>query len=294
MKKGVNKANKGNIKPVNNSKNTVNILQTKASPVITEVKGLSKADLGARTPTGIPGFDELVGGGFPTNSTILICGGPGCGKTIFCMQYLINGIMKFNESGLYVTFEQRREDLLKQAVQFGWDLEKLEKSGKLKIIAMPVDKISKTIIEDIKKIVKENKIKRLVFDSLSTLIINAPIYTSPNELAVQDVVGENIVFSPPIIGDYIVKRFVYNFIEQLRDLDCTSLLISEASQNGEYISRDTLSEFACDGIVLISFESMGGAYSRSLIVRKMRSTKNNEDVHPVEISDKGIIVHKIE
>lgn len=278
-------------KVVNKNSNVKVVAKPIVSPV---VKPVVKFDSRGRTATGIPGFDELVEGGFPQDSSVLICGGPGCGKTIFCMQYLINGVTQFNENGLYVTFEQRKEDLFKQAKRFGWDLEGLEKKGKLKIIAMPVEEITKDTMKDIQKIVKANNIKRLVVDSLSTLVINAPIYTTPNELAVQDVVGGNIVFSPPIIGDYIVKRFVYGFIESLRDLNCTSLLISEASQNGEYISRDTLSEFACDGIVLISFESMGGAYSRSLIVRKMRSTKNNEDVHPVEISQKGIIVHKIE
>ena len=248
----------------------------------------------SRVSTGIPGFDELVEGGFPNRASILICGGPGTGKTIFCMEYLVNGALKMNENGLYVSFEQRKEAIFDQASQFGWDLGSLEKSGKLYVMSIPVNKITKKTMSEIQKFVKEKKIKRLVVDSLSTLVINAPIYTTPNELAVQDVVGENIVFSPPIIGDYIVKRFVYDFIEQLRDLDATSLLISEASQSGEYITRDTLSEFACDGIVLISFESMGGAYSRSLVVRKMRETKNDEDVHPVEISKEGMIVHKIE
>jgi len=247
-----------------------------------------------RVPTGIPGFDELCEGGFPKNSSILICGGPGTGKTIFCMQFLWNGALKFNEKGLYVTFEQRAESLKEQASQFGWDMDNLEKQGKIKIISVPVEKITREIIKDIREIVKKENIKRLVIDSLSTLVVNAPIYTMPSELAVRDVVGENIIFSPPIIGDYIVKRFVYSFIEELRKMDCTSLLISEASQSGEYITRDTLSEFVCDGIVLITFESLGGEFSRSLIIRKMRETKNDEDVHPVEISKNGIIVHKID
>jgi KaiC/GvpD/RAD55 family RecA-like ATPase len=210
------------------------------------------------------------------------------------MQYLISGATKFNEKGLYVTFEQRADALKGQASQFGWDIEGLEKSGKIKIMAVSIEKLTKDTIKEIQNIVKKEGITRLVIDSLSTLVINAPIYTTPSELAVEDVVGQNIVFSPPVIGDYVVKKFVYGFIEQLRNLDCTTLLISEASQDGEYISRDTLSEFVCDGVVLISFESMGGAYSRSLIVKKMRQTKNDEDVHPVEISNKGMIIHKIE
>ena len=93
-------------------------------------------------------------------------------------------------------------------------LNELEKKGKLFVMSIPVNKITKKTMSEIQKFVKDKKIKRLVIDSLSTLVINAPIYTTPNELAVQDVVGENIVFSPPIIGDYIVKRFVYDFIEQ--------------------------------------------------------------------------------
>lgn len=267
------------------AQNTANI---KATPKANFVKK------GNRVASGIPGFDELVEGGFPNRSSVLICGGPGTGKTIFCLQHLINGVTMFNEKGLYVTFEQEADALRDQARQFGWDLDKLEREGKLQIMSVSVDKMTRDIIKKIQDIVKKQGIKRLVIDSLSTLVVNAPIYTTPSELAIKDVVGDNIVFSPPIIGDYIVKRFIYTFIDSLRELDCTTLLISEAAQSGDYITRDTLSEFVCDGVVLITFESMGGAYSRSLIVRKMRQTKNDDDVHPVEISQKGIVVHKIE
>lgn len=246
-----------------------------------------------RVATGIKGFDKLVQGGFPKNSSILVCGGPGTGKTIFGMEFIVNGIKKSNERGLYVTFEQKAEALRGQASQFGWNLESLEKSGKLKVMALPVDKLTRETIKEIREIVKKEKIKRLVIDSLSTLVINAPIYTTPSELSVKEVVGESTIFSPPIIGDYIVKRFVYGFIDQLKELDCTSVLISEANLTGEYISRDTLSEFVCDGVVVISFESLGGEFSRSLIVRKMRHTKNDEDIHPMEIGKSGIVIHEV-
>ena len=262
-----------------------------------EKKEVSPSDsnkASSRVPTGIQGFDKLVEGGFPKNTSILICGGPGTGKTIFALSYLINGATDFNEKGLYVTFEQKADALREQGKQFGWNIADLEKKGNLSVMDIPVDKISREVIDSIKTLVKKHGIKRLVVDSLSTLVINAPIYTTPSELSVKDVVGGNIVFSPPIIGDYIAKRFIYTFIDELRDLDCTTLLISEASNGGEYITRDTLSEFVCDGVVLITFESMGGAYSRSLIVRKMRATKNDEDVHPVEINKAGMVVHTLE
>jgi len=258
-------------------------------PIIKKIKPVGK-----RSQTGIAGFDPLVQGGFPLGSSILIAGGPGTGKSIFSLQYLISGATKYKEKGLYVSFEQTTRAIKNQASQFGWNISSLEKSGMLTIKSIPTSKMTKETMKEIHEFVKANKIKRLVIDSLSTIVVNAPIYTVPSELSVEDVVGENVVFSPPIIGDYVVKRFIYNFIESLRYLDCTSLLISEAGKDGEFITRDTLSEFVCDGVILITFESMGGAFSRSLIVRKMRHTKNDEDVHPVEISNKGIIVHKIE
>jgi len=252
------------------------------------------ANLKNRVPTGIPGFDALVQGGFPKSSSVLVAGGPGTGKSIFCLEYLIKGATKFKEKGLYITFEQRAEELRNQAKQFGWNLEDLEKKGWIKIISVPVEKITPKTITEIQTFVKRHQIKRLVIDSLSTLVINAPIHAPSSGLSVQDVVGDNIIFSPPIIGDFFVQKFLYAFIEKLRDLDCTTLLIAESDQSGKNITRDTLSEFACDGVVLITFESLGGDYSRSLTVRKMRGTKNNEDVHPVEISKSGIVVHKIE
>lgn len=75
--------------------------------------------------------------------------------------------------------------------------------------------------------------------------------------------------------------------------DVTALLISQAADN-KSIMLDSVSEFVCDGIIRIMYESLGGAYSRSLSVRKMRQVKNEEDVHPLEISDQGLIVHSME
>jgi len=246
-----------------------------------------------RSQTSIPGFDELVEGGLPKGASILVCGGPGTGKTIFSQQYLINGATKHNEKGLFISFEQRENDIKNQAKQFGWNIEELEKKGLIKIISIPVHKITSKTINEIKNIIKKEKIKRLVIDSLSTLIINAPIYAKSSNLSMEDVIGENVMFSPPIIGNYLVQKFLYSFIDQLKDLtECTTLLIGEADQTGKNISRDTLSEFACDGIVLINFESLGGEFSRSLIIRKMRQTKNNDDVHPLEISSNGLIIHR--
>ena len=247
-----------------------------------------------RIATGIPGFDELVEGGFPTGSSVLLAGGPGTGKTIFAMQYLVSGAAK-GEKGLYVSFEQQASALCSQASQFGWDLAKLEKSGKLKLMCVPAKNISRKTIEEIRETVKKLGIQRLVLDSLSTLIVNAPIYSQVSDIALKDLLHESTVLSPPILGEYMVSKFLYGFIDELRELNgCTSLLIAEEPQEQKGMSKDTLGEHVCDGVIFINYESLGGDYSRSMIVRKMRETKNNDDVHPVEIGKKGIVVHSIE
>jgi KaiC/GvpD/RAD55 family RecA-like ATPase len=247
-----------------------------------------------RIQTGIKGFDDLVEGGFPESATIVVTGGPGSGKTIFGVEYIYNGATKFNEKGLYVTFEEKREQLLEQAKRFGWDLDSLEKKKKLEILPIPSNKINAKTIELIKSKVKKEKIKRLVVDSLTTLTVAAPIYTNPSKVSLKQVMGENTIFSPPIIGDFVIKQFIYSFISQLKDLEVTSILLSASAQAGQYMTIDTVSEYAADGVVIINFETMGGEYSRTLLVRKMRQTHNDEDLHPLEISNKGLVVHSIE
>jgi len=88
-----------------------------------------------RTATGIPGLDELLQGGFPQGSTVLVSGSTGTGKSILALQYLYYGANN-NEPGVYSTMENSREDVIEQASQFGWDVERLENENKLVINVM--------------------------------------------------------------------------------------------------------------------------------------------------------------
>lgn len=247
-----------------------------------------------RVQTGIKGFDKLVQGGFPENSSVLLAGGPGTGKSIFAMQFLYNGVSKYNEKGLFITFEQREEQLRSQAAQFNWDLREYEKKKSLTLKHIPIAKIKKNTINQIRKEVKDKKIKRLVIDSLSTLMINAPIYSSISDISLVDVMSNQTFYSPPIVGEQITNKFLFHFMDQLRDLDCTTILIAEAQQSDKASNEVVLGEYACDGVVKINFESLGGEFSRSMVVRKMRETKNDDDVHPVEVGKKGVVVHQLQ
>ncbi len=231
-----------------------------------------------KTKTGIKGFDKLVKGGFPKGKSILLSGTPGTGKTIFALQFLYNGAVKFDEKGFYITFEEKVDDLKSQAKQFGWDFDKLEKERKVKIINISASEISKNTVNEIISIVQESDAKRLVIDSLSTLSINTP------------VVATNVTD----LGELTIKRFIYSFLDSLRELKNTTSLLVSQNVSEELMSSDKVSEFLCDGVIHIIYESMGGEFSRSLIVRKMREVNNDEDIHPLEINNKGLVVHSIE
>ena len=91
------------------------------------LRGLSK------TPTGIEGFDDITGGGLPRGRPTLIVGGPGSGKTLFSMEFLVNGAMKFKEPGVFFSFEETEKELAQNVASLGFDVKALEKKKMLAI-----------------------------------------------------------------------------------------------------------------------------------------------------------------
>src|SRR5579872_5915744 len=86
-----------------------------------------------KTPTGIGGLDDLTLGGLPTGRPTLLCGSAGCGKTLFGMTFLVNGAAKFGETGVFMSFEEREQDLAANVHSLGFDLDKLIADKKLVI-----------------------------------------------------------------------------------------------------------------------------------------------------------------
>src|SRR5215471_1137751 len=84
-----------------------------------------------KAKTGIIGLDELTGGGLPAGRPTLICGGAGCGKTLLATTFLVNGAVDYGEAGVFMSFEERAEDLAKNVASLGYDFEKLIAEGKL-------------------------------------------------------------------------------------------------------------------------------------------------------------------
>jgi KaiC/GvpD/RAD55 family RecA-like ATPase len=225
-----------------------------------------------RIKTHISGFDKLISGGFPENSSVLVSGAPGTGKTIFSLQYLYNGAIKDDGVSIYFTFEEKKESLFEQAAQFNFDFSKLEKENKLQVISIGSEDISLTTVDYIEEIIIRSKAKRVVIDSLSTLA-----YLTP----------EN-----GFINKFTIKKFLYNFITRINRKTNTQILY--VSQKEEIIS-DLISRYLCDGVIDIEYNTMGGNYSRVLSIKKMRKTFNDDDIHPFQIkSNEGILIHDLE
>ena len=119
-----------------------------------------------KCPTGISGFDKISQGGFVRNSSNLIVGGPGSGKTTFLLQFLWNGANS-GENGLYCSFEPDIVETLKDGLSYGWDFSKLNEQDKVKFLKFS----PKTSVDDLKseliKLIAKYSIKRICFDPIS-------------------------------------------------------------------------------------------------------------------------------
>jgi len=89
-----------------------------------------------RTKTGVPGLDEILYGGIPQNNLVVISGDPGSGKTCLCLEYLYNGVVQYNEPGIYISLEESAEEIIGFAELFEWDVRTLIEKKLLSIITV--------------------------------------------------------------------------------------------------------------------------------------------------------------
>src|ERR1043165_8972709 len=93
-----------------------------------------------KVKSGILGLDEITDGGLPKGRPTLVCGGPGCGKTLFATQFLVRGATEYNEAGVFFAFEEKSEELIANAASLGFDLDKLQKEKKIKLDHVRVER----------------------------------------------------------------------------------------------------------------------------------------------------------
>ncbi len=220
-----------------------------------------------RVPTGIKGLDDAMSGGFIKDSINLVAGSPGSGKSIFAMQYLINGLKKYNEPGVYITFEERKDKLIQYMNNFGWDLKKLVKEKKIDILEQSPEDIKKSTTKEILglkyKIVKQLKAKRIVIDSTSAYSLLFP-------------------------NDLDKRTANMDLFEMLRDWKVTTLLTAEYDIEDH---KSTPLDFEVDSIVWLYNMKKTDVRTRALEVYKMRGSKHLAKTFPLEITNKGVVIY---
>jgi circadian clock protein KaiC len=231
-------------------------------------KKVSKA-INVRVSTGIPNFDSLIEGGFEKNSTNLLVGDSGAGKSIFATQFLMEGVRK-GEKCLYITFEEKKDQFYLNMKEFGWDLEEYEKKGLFIFLEYSPIKV-KTMLEEgggeVESLILKNKVTRIVIDSITSF-----------ELLFEDELAK--------------REAALELFGLIRNWECTALLTLEedASPSSDVASRAL--KFESDSMIVLYFPRVGKTRKRFVEVLKMRGTKHSKEVYPFEITSKGISIDK--
>ena len=227
-----------------------------------------------RVRTYVPGLDEILYGGVPERSVVLLSGGPGTGKSILGKQFLFNGLRR-SEPGVFVALEEHPVAVRRSFRHFGWDVSQYEREGKFAVVdaftggvgsgqreryvVKQVDDVHE-LSDVLRQAIRDLGAKRVVVDSVSTLYLTKPAVARGTIMTLKRVIA---------------------------GLGCTAFFVSQVSV-GERGFGGPGVEHAVDGIIRLDLDEVDGRLYRSIIVWKMRDTKHSMMRHPMEIKDSGV------
>lgn len=240
--------------------------------------GISKIE---RVRTGISGLDTIIQGGFPKNSITLVSGPPGGGKSIFCFQFLWEGI-KNGEKCLFLTLDKKPEGLIIQAKELGFNFEQAIGQGLIKFEYLNINK--KLVYESMTNEILSKEYDRIVLDSITPLSEMPIFMRNPEELGMDtSATPEDF---PPGTGLPTRRLHLRYIMNALESSNCTSIVTSELPVGSNMLSRDGISEFLADGVITLSFDPTMDR--RKLSVMKMRNTKHTLKPQGMQIDTGGI------
>jgi circadian clock protein KaiC len=225
-----------------------------------------------KTPTGISGLDEITGGGFPSGRPTLICGGPGSGKTLVAMEFLVRGAVDHGEPGVFVTFEETEQELKDNVASLGFDLDDLMRRKKLAVEFVVVERhdIEETGDYDLEALfirldqaIREIGAKRLVLDTIEAIFAG-------------------------LSNEAILRAELRRLFRWLKDRGITTIVTGE---RGEFhLTRQGLEEFVSDCVILLDHRVVQQVSTRRLRVVKYRGSTHGTNEYPFLIGESGISV----
>ena len=230
---------------------------------------MSASEAVPRVTTGIAGLDEMLGGGIPTGHVVLVTGLAGTGKTCFGLQFLFAGLAQ-GEKGLFLSLEEDAHALADSARQFGWPVEEAVQKESLRFFRLDpkeTDRNIHRIQSELPKELASFGVKRIVVDSVSLL----------NLLSDTESGRRNTLFT---------------LAAACRAAGATTIFTAEANPLHPETSRDGLSEYVADGVILLGYSTAqdGHRVGLSLRILKMRRTAHSRSVQPYQITPTGLKV----
>ena len=225
-----------------------------------------------KSRTGIGGFDEITEGGLPTGRPTLVCGGPGCGKTLFAMQFLVSGTTRFDEPGVFMSFEEPSDDLAKNVASLGFDLNELIASGKM---AMDTVIVERSELEESGEYDLEGLFLRLDFAIRSVGAKRVVLDTIESLFS-----GFN--------NQAILRAELRRLFRFLKDRGVTVVLTGERGEG--QLTRQGLEEYVSDCVILLDHRVNEQVSTRRLRIVKYRGSSHGTNEYPFIIDQYGLEV----
>ena len=218
-------------------------------------------------PTGVPGLDVLLHGGFARRACVLVEGPPGSGKTTLGLQFIHDGIVSHDEPGVIITFEELPEDLYRDAAAYGWDLPALEREGRLAVICT-----SPEVFEE---------------DTLSTggFFERTVLELQPTRVVIDSITQMQQVSDDPVQQ----RKLVYGLRNCFKRHDLTALMTREVDTP---IAGPAFEKYVADTVIGLDYRPVPevGLRVREVEVTKTRMRPHTPGRHPIEITSQGMVV----
>ena len=226
----------------------------------------------AKAKTGINGLDEITLGGLPQGRPTLVCGGPGCGKTLFSMEFLVKGATLFNEPGVFMAFEEKAEELVVNVASLGFDLAKLQRQKKIVLDFVRIERseIEETGDYDLDGLfirlghaIDRIGAKRVVLDTIENLFAG-------------------------LTNQGILRAELRRLFLWLKEKGVTAVITGE--QGDGKLTRHGLEEYVSDCVILLDHRVINQVSTRRLRIIKYRGTVHGTNEYPFLIDEEGFSV----
>lgn len=225
-----------------------------------------------KAPTGIEGLDEITEGGLPLGRPTLVCGSAGCGKTLMGIEFLVRGVLEFNEPGVLMTFEETADELAANVASLGFDLPAMQADKKLRVDHVHIDRseIEETGEYDLEGLfirlgyaIDTIGAKRVMLDTIEALFSGFP-------------------------NEAVLRSEIRRLFRWLKDKGVTTIITAERGEGT--LTRQGLEEYVSDCVILLDNRVIDQITTRRLRIVKYRGSTHGTNEYPYLITEDGFSV----